>query len=491
MNIQWIVKNDELAPYLVRPNGEHERVIWAPQPGSQEAFLECPVFECLYEGTRGPGKTDALLMDFARGVDQGFGVEWKGIIFRHTYPDLQDVVDKSHKWFNQIFPKATFNQAKYYWQWPTGEKLFFRPFESDNDYRKYHGHAYPWLGWEELTQWPTDGPYRSMFSTVRSTKKGMPMRVRATTNPYGVGHNWVKARWKLPIKHGKMIGPIIKHPEDPDRVAIHGSLFENKLLLHADPHYVSKLKAAARNAAELRAWLHGDWTIVAGGMFDDLWSTQVHVLPNFWFRNVPSGWDIGRSYDHGSSKPFSVGYWAVSNGEPITVTGRKVGVVAGDMIRVAEWYGCTGKPNEGLRLLSHQIAQGMVEREADWGKLSFPPGPADGSIFDDNEGTSINNAFKERGIRWMPADKSKGSRVHGWEAMRQALKNALPGPEGMREFPGLFVCERCTDFIRTIPVLPREAKNMDDVDTDAEDHIGDETRYWLRRRQMTTEQHDF
>ena len=491
--IKWLVdkETNELAAYLVQPNGQRERVAWAPQPGSQEAFLSSPIFETLYEGTRGPGKTDALLMDFARGVDQGFGVEWKGIIFRHTYPDLQDVIDKSHKWFSQIYPKAKFNRAKYFWEWPTGEKLFFRPFEVPGDYRKYHGHAYPWLGWEELTQWPTDECFKSMFSTVRSTKAGMPMRVRATTNPFGVGHNWVKDRYKLPIPFGTLIGPIIKTPEEPDRVAIHGALQENKLLLHSDPEYINKLKASARSHAELRAWLHGDWTIVAGGMFDDLWTPHIHVVPNLPISQLPDGWELSRSYDHGSAKPFSVGWWATSNGEPVKIKGRAIGQVPGDKIRIAEWYGSTGKPNEGLRLLSPQIAQGMVEREMDWGKPYMAPGPADDKIFDDNDGTSINQAFRERGIKWLKADKSKGSRIHGWDKMRQMFKNALPAAEGLRESPGLFVCERCADFIRTIPVLPRDAKNMDDVDTQAEDHIGDETRYFLRRRSMETTQSDF
>ena len=48
-------------------------VAWKPHPGSQVRFLSCPVFECLYEGTRGPGKTDALLMSFAQFVGKGYG----------------------------------------------------------------------------------------------------------------------------------------------------------------------------------------------------------------------------------------------------------------------------------------------------------------------------------------------------------------------------------------------------------------------------------
>ena len=81
-----------------------------------------------------------------------------------------------------------------------------------------------------------------------------------------------------------------------------------------------------------------------------------------------------------------------------------------------------------------------------------------------------------RGVRWRPADKGPGSRKHGWEQLRKLLKNAVPGREGVREAPGLFVGERCRDFIRTFPVLPRSTKDLEDVDTNTEDHIGDSVR---------------
>ena len=84
------------------------RVIWQPHPGSQELFLSCPIYECLYEGTRGPGKTDALLMDFAQFVGRGYETEWKGILFRREYKEFDDLVEKSRRWFPKIFPGLVF-----------------------------------------------------------------------------------------------------------------------------------------------------------------------------------------------------------------------------------------------------------------------------------------------------------------------------------------------------------------------------------------------
>jgi hypothetical protein len=103
----------------------------------------------------------------------------------------------------------------------------------------------------------------------------MPRKYRATTNPYGVGHNWVKARFRLPSRLGKIIGPVVEELDEdgeplPPRVAIRGHLSENKILL-TRTRVRQRIKAAARNPSELAAWLDGSWDIVAGGMFDDCW----------------------------------------------------------------------------------------------------------------------------------------------------------------------------------------------------------------------------
>ena len=224
-----------------------EPAIWAPQPGSQMAFLTCPVFEVLYAGTRGPGKTDALLMDFLQHVGQGYGADWRGILFRRTFPELKDVIDKSEKWFPQIFPQAKYNKSEHMWTFPDGEKLIFAFLEKDADYWKYHGHQYPWLAFEELTNWPDDKLFKKMFSTCRSTRKGMPRKVRATCNPHGVGHNWVKKRYGLPTPPGEFFTDLIvtkakfkdadgvEREQSLERIAIHGTVHENKILLTNDP----------------------------------------------------------------------------------------------------------------------------------------------------------------------------------------------------------------------------------------------------------------
>jgi hypothetical protein len=158
-------------------------VIWQPACESQAAFLSCPVFEVLFQGTRGGGKTDCLLMDFAQFVGRGFGKDWAGILFRRTYPELEDVEKKANRWFPQIFPDAEYVAGKHLWKFRTGETLKFRHAERIADYQKYHGHEYPWIGWEELTNWATPDLYVKMMSVCRSSNPSVPRHIRATCNP--------------------------------------------------------------------------------------------------------------------------------------------------------------------------------------------------------------------------------------------------------------------------------------------------------------------
>lgn len=322
--------------------------------------------------------------------------------------------------------------------------------------------------------------------------------VRATTNPYGSGHHWVKDRFAL---HGRWWDNIVQENplnssgqvEQP-RVAIYGHIDENKILLKADPEYKKTIIASASNPAMAEAWLAGSWDIVAGGMFGDVWKAKFNIVRRFI---VPLGWRLDRSFDWGSSKPFSVGWWAQSDGSDLRFdSGDIVSTVRGDLFRIKEWYGWTGQPNQGLHMLATEVAKGVVEREMMWGwrrdsqSSLVRPGPADSSIYTVENGVSIANDMARpvrigdqihKGVSWTQADKRPGSRKTGWEMIRKMMKAAWPIPGRPRETAGLFVVgEECPQFLRTVIALARLEKDMDDIDTDAEDHIADEARYRIR-----------
>lgn len=470
--------------------------IWVPQKGSQEIFMaSAPVFEVLYEGERGPGKTDALLMSYGQFVDLGFGPAWQGIIFRKTFPELKDIITKSKRWFPQIFPRAEYNEGEHSWRFPGGEKLYFAHMRTPDDYWKYHGHEYPFIGWEELTTFIDDVCYRRMMSCCRSSAphSNMPRMYRATTNPYGAGHNWVKRRFRLP---GHRFQVFQEEEEDPHtgkirlskpRLAIHGKLTENKLLLENDPDYIQTLRESARNEQELKAWIEGSWDIVSGGMFSDIWNEKVHVKKPF---TIPASWRVDRAFDWGGSKPFSLGWYAESDGTPYTDhDGFEQPSVAGDIFRIGEWYGTSGKANEGLGLTSSEIADGalekqqlLVDRKIILPRQKIWAGPADHNIFTQDRGASMHSEMARKGITFLKADKGPFSRTRGWEEIRKLLKHAIPpdGPQP-REEPGLYIFDTCKYFLDLVPNLPRSDKDPDDIDTEIEDHIADELRYRVRR----------
>lgn len=502
------------------------RSAWRPLAGSQTLALSSPSNVIIYHGTRGPGKTDAQLMRFRQRVGQGYKSQWRGIIFDREYKNLDDLVSKSMRWFPEIKEmgnakgEARFLSSKsdYRWVWPDGEELLFRAIKRDADYWGYHGQEFPFIGWNELTKFPTDVLFDAMMSCNRTSfrpedhpiydkrqpgvKKylpDMPLEVFATCNPHGVGHNWVKKRFISKGETGEIVrrtvnvfNPRTQQRQDVIKTQVHlfGSYKEN---IYLPPEYIAELEMIT-DKNKRRAWLLGDWDIVAGGMFDDVWDSLHNILRPF---DVPLSWRIDRSFDWGSSKPFSVGWWAESDGSDVKLKdGTWRSTVRGDLYRIAEWYGWDGKANQGLRMLANDIAKGIIEREYKLGiHQRVKPGPADNSIWDTENGNSIAadmakpvkiDGKAHPGVTWIRSDKSAGSRKAGWEKLRNYLKDAHPNyvtnKEGKqlrvpRERPGLYVFDTCKMFIDLVPILPRDEKDPDDVDTDAEDHIGDEVRY--------------
>ena len=145
----------------------------------------------------------------------------------------------------------------------------------------------------------------------------------------------------------------------------------------------------------------------------------------------------------------------------------------GDLFRIGEIYGWNGRPNEGSGDSPRTVASLILEKERSLGlRGRVKPGPADNSIFDSAGCASIASEMERAGVRWQRSDKTPGSRRRGWVLLRQLLCNART-----KEAPSLRVFSCCTHFIRTIPVLQRSERDADDIDTTAEDHTADETRY--------------
>jgi len=121
-----------------------------------------------------------------------------------------------------------------------------------------------------------------------------------------------------------------------------------------------------------------------------------------------------------------------------------------------------------------EIALGIVRRQNEMGiHVRVKPGPADSSIFDEVNGDSPARVQSRHGVRWAKADKAPGTRIRRWQLMRNRFINAAK----RNGEPGMWIFNTCDQFKRTVPVLPRDQKKLDDIDTDAEDHVGDESGY--------------
>lgn len=475
-------------------------------PKQSEVYLS-PATEILFGGAAGPGKSHLLRVAAIAWCYDIPGLQVH--LFRRTFPDLW----KNHMDGPSAFPallspairsgRSRINYGDKRIHFRNGSTIHLCHCQYEKDVYNYQGAEMHVLMIDELTHF-TAGMYRYLRGRVRLGGLELPEkylagnigphgqvnewnlfpRVVVASNPGGIGHNFVKSTF---IDYAPPYEIKKAAPEDGGmyRQFIPALMTDNPTLMRNDPAYRERLQGLG-NPALVRAMELGDWDIVAGGMFDDVWRRERHVVKPF---PIPPSWYVDRSFDWGSSHPFSVGWWAESDGSAVeTGPGRSRKFPRGTLFRIAEWYGWTGEPNTGLRMTDTQIGQGIREWETKllerYPGVRIQPGPADSSIFDvepgrDSIASGINAGYwggqtgKDRDI-FTRADKTPGSRVRGWQALRRRLQASLPERP---EEPGFFVFDSCTQFIRTVPVLPRDEKNVEDVDTGAEDHIADETRY--------------
>jgi hypothetical protein len=440
---------------MVKP----QTVIWQPQEGPQTALLQCPVFEVFYGGARGGGKTESSIGDWL-DHSSTYGEHAVGIFVRRKFKQLAEVIART----KQLFPKigAKYNEAKAEWLMPGGARLKFVYLERDSDAEEYQGHNYTRVYVEEVTNFPSPGPIDKLRATLRSGA-GVPVGMRITGNPGGPGHNWVKARYIDPEPRGYKIIPETCQVEIDgenrtvmlERVFIPSKLGDNMLLLRNDPTYVLRLRQSGSEAL-VKAWLEGNWDIVDGAYFTEL-NEGLHGRPASIIRQATPGTVLFRSFDWGSYKPFSVGWYAIADGlwpqgDPLP---------SGSIFRYREWYGASGV-NKGLGMTADAVGHEILTQE-EGERVRYAV--ADPAIFIRNGGPSIAESMAR--CRWRKADNK---RLPGWEAVRQRLV----GQEGI---PMVYIAHECEDFWRTVPTLQHDENNPEDLDTDGEDHIADEFRY--------------
>lgn len=448
----------------------------------QEIAYLSPATEILYGGAAGGGKSHLMRLAAISWCMQVPGLQV--YLFRRISDDLIKNHIEGPSGFPVLVGELVMSGYAKIVQSPTtqvqfwnGSKIHLCHCQYEKDRFKYQGAEIHVLLIDELTHF-SEVIYRYLRGRCRVIGLDIPKQFAGKfpciingSNPGGVGHNWVKATF-IDVAPPFEIRRAPKDEGGMLRQYIPARMDDNPDLMLADPDYGDRLEGLG-NPALIKAMREGSWDIVAGGMFDDVWNAERHILKPF---DVPRSWRIDRSFDWGSSRPFSVGWWAESDGTEATMPdGTRRAFPKGSLLRIGEWYGWNGKANQGCRMLATEIARGILIREIEMGiKGRVMAGPADSAIFATENGNCIADDMLRIGVRWEAADKSPGSRVNGWEYVRKMLKGAN---QERPEYPGMWVFDTCRHFIRTLPVLPRDERKQDDVDSSAEDHIADEVRY--------------
>lgn len=440
------------------------KTIWKPQK-KQRIFLSRREFEVLYGGAAGGGKSDAAVMLPLQQIH----IPWfKAVIIRKTYPQLSEIIDKSHNYYARAFPRARYNEQKHRWTFPSGATVDFGSMCNRGARENYRGKQYDLVVFDELTHFTWE-EYSFLFSRCRPSGPGTFCCVRATTNPGGIGHAWVKDRFITPAPPMTPLEEIIKVPDAAGelqelrrrRIFVPAKVYDNQALLRNDPMYVANLGMLGE--MERKAQLEGSWDSFSGQVFtewindpeqyrDQRWTHVVDPFP------IPKWWKIYRGFDWGYAKPFSVGWFAVDGD--------------GRMIMVREFYGCTGVPNEGLKMEPYQVAAKIREIEKTDPNIAGHTviGVADPAIFDRSTGDSVADMM-QKSPNFVSFIKGDHRRIPGKMQLHHRLAFGEDG------FPMLQIFRTCRHFIRTFPSLVYSESDVEDIDTKQEDHAYDMVRY--------------
>ena len=456
-----VVEGPLVVPEFEFGSEESEReVIFRPNPGPQTEFLAASEREVLYGGSAGGGKSYALLADALRDL---MHPQFRGLIVRRTTEELRELVQKSQELYPKAIPGIKWSERKMQWTSPAGGTLWLSFLERDQDVTRYQGQAFNYIAFDELTQWPTPYAWNYMRSRLRTTAKDLSLYMRATTNPGGPGHMWVKKMFIDPSSWGKAYwatdietGEVLKWPKGHSRADqplfkrrfIPARLIDNPYLYESGDYEANLLSLPE---AERRKLLEGDWDVIEGNAFPE-WNRHIHVTEPY---DIPSHWRKFRACDFGYSTYSAVVWFAVTPEEQLVVY-RELYV---------------------SKVLATDLADMILEAEADDGPITY--GVLDSSCWHQRgqSGPSIAETMIGRGCRWRPSDRSRGSRIAGKNELHRRLQ-----VDEYTEEPRIVFFNTCTATIAQLPVIPLDKNDPEDVDTKSEDHLYDAIRYGVMSR---------
>lgn len=346
------------------------------------------------------------------------------LLLRRTLPELKE---------NHVVPLqkllrgvAVYRESDKVFLFPNGSRLKLGYCDNEADVYQYQGQEYDVIGLEEATHF-TEAQMQFLTTCNRSTRTDFSPRMYYTCNPGGVGHGWVKRLF---------INREYQNSEKPeDYLFIPASVYDNKVLMDANPDYITNLQNLPE--AKRRAYLEGDWDALEGQYFEEF-RRDKHVVKPF---EIPGEWRRFRSMDWGYNDPCCV-LWHAVDTEGRVYTYREMWVrttLARDVAR------------EVVRLTGEEKIAYTVASPDMWQKRGVR----------DIDGESIADTFIANGVPVLQADNS---RVIGWQRMREYMDDA---PDGL---PWWQIFDCCRNLINTIPEMVYDEHNAEDIADGLNDH---------------------
>lgn len=435
-------------------------IIFKPNEGPQTDFLAATEQEVLYGGAAGGGKSYAMVADPVRYFNNE---RFAGLLVRRSTEELRELISVSKQLYPKAIPGIKFMERDKTWIAPSGATLWMSYLDRDDDVMRYQGQAFSWIGFDELTQWPTSYPWNYMRSRLRTTSaSGLPLYMRATSNPGGPGHNWVKKTFIDPSSYNKAFwatdenGETIVWPKGHSREGqplfkrrfIPANLFNNPYLAD-DGMYEANLLSMPEH--QRRQLLEGDWSISEGAAFTEF-NPRVHVIDPF---DIPHSWVRFRACDYGYGSTTAVLWFAVTPAEQVVIY-RELYV---------------------SKVTASDLADLVLEAE-EGEKIRY--GVLDSSLWHNrgDTGPSLAEQMIIKGCRWRPSDRSRGSRLAGKNEVHRRLQ-----VDEFTNEPRLVFFNTCRNIISELPSLPLDKNNPEDIDTKSPiDHGYDALRYGLMTR---------
>jgi hypothetical protein len=446
-----------------KDKGRPVRYAYKPHEGPQTLAHQIKVDELLYGGAAGGGKSRFMRADMFQFLMQVPGA--RAIIFRRTFPDLaRSVIDP----LLQETPVGLgkYNRSDHMWRFNNGSVLELGHLRNESDLLKYQGAEYQRIGFEELTHF-TEQQYTYMLSRLRSAgdvkdamdKLGMRTGVVATANPGGPGHHFVKQRFvdPAPAKRVFKMAATLEDPNPGTRCYIPAKATDNPSI---DGAYIDRLNALPDNLR--RALRDGDWDVLDGVRFAQ-WRESFHVVePDISPMDLVT-YPRVVAIDYGFGAPFAA-LWIAKLPNGVNLVYREL--YAKNLTATQQANLILKSEMPGERGTQRPIA--TVMDPSMWRRNEGGSGEHVGDKDAPRVGTPAHDYQTIMGQRPI---KAYNPRVPGWARIDELLRIQEDG------YPLLQVYDTCRDLIRTLPAMPRDKKNPEDVDTTTEDHLADALRY--------------